>query len=382
MDREQEFRQRYRRIPRVKRTVPRAVLVTDEDGKTTRNPDGSLAVDYEEQSVAEFRADQIRRMGKHAGTIAANEEIALYGRRRGKLGRPQQLIVRDAADMFIKSKTLTPDSVRTYRQYLQRTPIADLDVADVTRELIQDIVDEYVDDGHDWSAHHFAMYARAFFDWALDEEWVREVPKIKVPKHPKSQRKPLADWEVDGLAKAAKGREWWKVRANALLYTLLSTGCRRKDIIQLEYLTWDRDDRIWVARSKGDKSRYVIVESAARSAIVRYAQAPDTVVDDHGDMRKMQRGDQIFRADDGKATTVHGVRDILDDLAAEAGLKGITPHRLRHTFATAHAVVYGNLQTLAYLLGHEDIQMSHHYSKLAASITKRGNTVLEQLGLA
>lgn len=167
--------------------------------------------------------------------------------------------------------------------------------------------------------------------------------------------------EVGALLDAARAAEGWRgVRLLALLETLYATGLRVSELVGLRLSSLSRDGRIVTVRGKGGKERLVPLGDAARQAI-------DAWLPLRAGMLKEQ-GKAVPWLFPSRATAGHVTRDgfakQLRGLAVAAGLDPVrvSPHVLRHAFAT-HLLANGaDLRSVQQMLGHSDISTTQIYT--------------------
>jgi integrase/recombinase XerD len=150
-----------------------------------------------------------------------------------------------------------------------------------------------------------------------------------------------------------------RLRMLALLELLYASGMRVSELVSLPANVLARDGQFLMIRGKGSKERLVPLSSRARAAMERYAQARDAAQDGS------EGGKWLFPADSESGHLARQVfaRD-LKLLAARAGLRAstISPHVLRHAFAS-HLLENGaDLRVVQELLGHADISTTQIYT--------------------
>jgi len=142
-------------------------------------------------------------------------------------------------------------------------------------------------------------------------------------------------------------------RLKALVVLLLSTGIRRSEAVGITLDDLDLENRQLLIRGKGNKERVVPLTEEAVEAIRDYLQ-----------QRKPTKSNHLFVSTNG-GHRIHGrvINKLLDRVLHSAGLadQGITPHKLRHTFAT-HLIRNGvDIRTVQELLGHSDLETTAKY---------------------
>ncbi|MBB4264540.1 site-specific tyrosine recombinase XerD [Roseospira visakhapatnamensis] len=177
--------------------------------------------------------------------------------------------------------------------------------------------------------------------------------------------KTLEESEVERLLEAARAWEGpHGLRASALLELAYAAGLRVSELVALPLAAVARDPEVLLVRGKGDKERVVPIGEAARMAVRAYLPARETFLARAGSARRAgQRWLFPSRAAAGHLTR-DGVTKMLAELAARAGLPPgrVSPHVLRHAFAT-HLLAHGaDLRGVQAMLGHADISTTQIYT--------------------
>jgi integrase/recombinase XerD len=208
---------------------------------------------------------------------------------------------------------------------------------------------------------------RSFYRHLRRQDLVTDDPTVYLRAPKQSRRLPqvLSRDEVAQLLEAPRGTEPPALRDRALLELMYACGLRASEAIGLEVGDVDLETGVLRARGKGAKERLVPVGSAASRALVAYL----------GRGRPRLAGDRmeatLFLNHRGGRLTRQGLYKIVQRHARTAGLDGkMSPHTLRHTFAT-HLLAGGcDLRSLQEMLGHADIATTQVYTHLSAERLK------------
>jgi integrase/recombinase XerD len=191
---------------------------------------------------------------------------------------------------------------------------------------------------------------------------------LEGPKRSRPLPKVLTIGDVDRLiatarraAEAAEASASEQLRARrlyCLLELLYATGLRISELVALPASAARRNERLLIVRGKGGKERMVPLNEASRSAMRAYASLL-------GETRDQAPSKWLFPSfgEDGHLTRQHAARE-LKSLAATAGLRAaqVSPHVLRHAFAS-HLLHNGaDLRVVQTLLGHADISTTQIYT--------------------
>jgi integrase/recombinase XerD len=188
---------------------------------------------------------------------------------------------------------------------------------------------------------------------------------LRAPKESRKLPQVLSRDEVAELLRQPRGTEPAALRDRALLETMYACGLRASEAIGLEVGDVDLEAGILRARGKGAKERLVPVGSAAAAALTAYLQrGRPRLVGERWEAR-------LFLNQRGGGLTRQGLYKIVQRHAASAGLAAkMSPHTLRHTFAT-HLLAGGcDLRSLQEMLGHADIATTQLYTHLSAERLK------------
>lgn len=183
---------------------------------------------------------------------------------------------------------------------------------------------------------------------------------IDSPKRGRALPKIMGEAEVEALLDAAARREGPDgARICALLEVLYSTGLRVSELVGLPLVALGRDPRFMVVRGKGGKERMVPVGEKAEAALARYRETRGHF------LRGGRESKWLFPSRGaGGHITRQRFAQILKELAVEAKLDPakLSPHVLRHAFAT-HLLNRGaDLRSVQRLLGHADISTTQIYT--------------------
>ena len=189
------------------------------------------------------------------------------------------------------------------------------------------------------------------------------------PKLGRPLPKVLTEAEVDALLAAARQDRGPKgLRLQALIELLYATGLRVSELIALPLAAAARDPQVLIVRGKGDKERMVPLSAPARAAVLAYLAVRPRFLPAGGQSR------WLFPSRGGSGhLTRHRVGQLLKALAAAAGLSPakVSPHVLRHAFAS-HLLDHGaDLRSVQRMLGHADISTTQIYTHVLNERLKR-----------
>lgn len=203
---------------------------------------------------------------------------------------------------------------------------------------------------------------RQFFRFLLGEGWRDEDPtaQLESPRQGRRLPKVLSEAEVDRLLAAARAKQGPEgVRLVALLELLYATGLRVSELVGLPYSAVAREPEMLLVRGKGGRERLVPIGAAARAALADYKAVRLLFLKRPADERWLFPSRSA-----GGHLTRHRLAQLLKELAAEAALEPgkVSPHVLRHAFAS-HLLARGaDLRAVQQMLGHADIATTQIYT--------------------
>jgi len=205
---------------------------------------------------------------------------------------------------------------------------------------------------------------RSFFKFLTRESYIKVNPILMLssPKLDKHLPSFLTEDEVTRLIESAFAKDKDDLlgpRDRAILEAFYSSGLRISELVGLDVDDIDFISGILKVRGKGKKERIVPVGEAALSAIKKYLD------------RKKKPTQAVFLNKNNKRLTTRGVRGIVDKHIHSVGIRqGVSPHTLRHSFAT-HLLNRGaDLRTVQELLGHANLSTTQIYTHLTTDKLK------------
>lgn len=207
---------------------------------------------------------------------------------------------------------------------------------------------------------------RQFYRFALGEGWRADDPsrRLDAPKQGRSLPKTLSRDEIEALLTAAGAADSTAgLRLIALVEMAYASGLRVSELLALRVEAVRRDPAYLIVRGKGGKERLAPLNSAAREAIKVWLDARDAA-------RKPNAPDSVWLfPSHGKSghLTPRRFAQLLDQAAVTAGIDParVSPHVLRHAFATHLLEGGADLRVVQTLLGHADISTTQIYTHVA-----------------
>ncbi len=201
-----------------------------------------------------------------------------------------------------------------------------------------------------------------FFQYLIYDDAITENPSelLEAPRLSRKLPEPLSIEEIDAMIAAIDDTQKQGIRNRAILETLYSCGLRVSELVTLRISDLNFDEDYITVVGKGNKERIVPIGQKAQEYIIEYIEKDRSLMHVHLDFR-----DTLFLNNRGKGLSRTMVFYIIKDLAKLADIqKNISPHTLRHSFAT-HLIEGGaNLRAVQEMLGHESITTTEIYTHL------------------
>ena len=204
---------------------------------------------------------------------------------------------------------------------------------------------------------------KSFFAYMMAHDLLDADPSegLSSPKVGRALPSPLGEEEVEALLNQPRGNPAPEaMRASAMLELLYATGMRVSELVSLGVADVNLDEGYVRCRGKGYKERIIPVYPEAVRALRDY------IDDARPKLRRRRDEPALFLNRRGNRLTRQGFWLLLKSLAAEAGIThSITPHTLRHSFATHLLRGGAALRHVQELLGHSSISTTQIYTRLA-----------------
>jgi integrase/recombinase XerD len=203
---------------------------------------------------------------------------------------------------------------------------------------------------------------RRFYQLALRQHQVAADPCLKLPtaKQPTRMVHTLTEAQVEALLEAPDVNTPLGLRERTMLELMYASGLRVSELVDLKIVELSLNDGVLRITGKGAKTRLVPFGAPARAWIERY------VKEARGIILNGQQDDALFVTGRGGPMTRQMFWILVKKHAARAGITGpLSPHTLRHAFAT-HLLNHGaDLRVVQLLLGHADISTTQIYTHVA-----------------
>jgi integrase/recombinase XerD len=218
------------------------------------------------------------------------------------------------------------------------------------------------------SAARLLSSLKRYYRHALREGGIKTDPTLDIdaPKLPRSLPKSLTEQDVEGLLAAPAVTTPFGLRDRAMLEMLYASGLRVSELVTLKVAQVSLDMGVVRVLGKGAKERLVPLGEEALSWVTRYLRDSRP-----GILGKRQATD-LFVTSRGAAMTRQSFWHIIKRYASQAGIRSaVSPHTMRHAFAT-HLLNHGaDLRVVQLLLGHADISTTQIYTHVARERLKQ-----------
>ncbi len=190
------------------------------------------------------------------------------------------------------------------------------------------------------------------------------VEDIKIAKKAKKLPTVLSKDEVRALIKATKPK-----RDRLIVEFLYSSGCRVSEVVKLQTENLNYKERIGAVKGgKGNKDRTIILSKEWVKRVKKYID------------RKKVKTPFVFSKKNGKPLSTDTVQRIVKEAAEKAGIqKRVTPHSLRHSYATHLLEAGENIRNIQVLLGHAGLNTTQIYLKVSVESLKKVKSPLDGL---
>lgn len=204
---------------------------------------------------------------------------------------------------------------------------------------------------------------RDLYRWLVEEGVTTEdaAAAIVSPKRAKTLPRTLTEDEAERLLEACDGRDARDVRDRAFLELLYATGARISEVLKLDVRDVDLNQGQVRLEGKGSKTRIVPIYDLAAERVRSYVLEARPGLAEKGNTRE----EALFISTRGNRMSADALRTVFERRAVAAGIdRPVTPHAMRHTFATELLSGGADLRSVQTLLGHADLSTTQIYTHL------------------
>lgn len=202
---------------------------------------------------------------------------------------------------------------------------------------------------------------RSFYRFLLREGSIQKNPAddIRSPKLPKPLPRVLAKDDAGALMEFPEGRSALSLRDRALLETLYSTGARVSEAVGINVGDLDETEGLVHLRGKGRKERVIPIGDVATRAIRAYRQSLKS------ELLERRLAAPLFLNHRGGRLTTRSVARIVARYSSRLAGGAVSPHALRHSYATHLLDEGADLRSIQEMLGHASLSTTQKYTHLA-----------------
>jgi len=216
------------------------------------------------------------------------------------------------------------------------------------------------------SIHRALVALRGFFRFLLLEGHLEEDPleDVSFPFFPKKLPNPLTLEQTKELIEKPDSSTPIGLRDSALLELMYGTGIRVSEASDLRLEALQLELGFILVKGKGEKERIVPIGEIAKEKLLRYLS------EGRPKLLKNQTSPYVFLNPQGRKLSRQGIWKIIKKYALLCGIRDISPHTLRHTFATHMLQGGADLRVVQILLGHADISTTQVYTSVTIDYLK------------
>jgi site-specific recombinase XerD len=274
----------------------------------------------------------------------------------------EQSLYLDSFRRALRAQNKSPRTLETYSESVSQLgrflaekgmPTAP---ADIRREHVEAFIEDLLARLKPATANNRYRGLQSYFKWLAEEGEIKESPmkRMKPPRVPEEAAPVLSEKQLKALLDACKGNAFDQRRDLALVSLLIDTGLRRDEAARLTLADVDFENDVAHVLGKGGRRRAVAFGARAARDLDRYLRARQT-------HPEAGRCDALWLGKHGPMTG-SGVYQIVRERAEQAGLSGVHPHLLRHSFAHAWLASGGQETDLMRLAGWRSRAMLTRYA--------------------
>lgn len=196
---------------------------------------------------------------------------------------------------------------------------------------------------------------RVFMNWLYDESYIPNnvVKRYKLPKAPKKVIEILSVEEIERVYKSLNDNTEFGLRNKCIISLMLDSGLRRDEAITLQIGSVHFTQNIIKVTGKGEKDRIVPMGLYTKKLLFKYMNG----------YRPMPEypSNNVFLSQEKTPVSTDVIKMLFYRLKKKTNIQRLTPHLLRHTFATRYLINGGDAFSLQLILGHTSLEMTRKY---------------------
>ncbi|MHB1074787.1 site-specific tyrosine recombinase XerD [Thiobacillus sp.] len=257
--------------------------------------------------------------------------------------------------------------LKTFAAWLEKERARSLDTV-VSGDLEAYLAWRFAHRSQPSSAARYSSALKRFYRYLLRENLIASDPTLNLdrPKLPRALPKTLTETDVERLLNSADSDTALGLRDRAMLETLYATGLRVSELVGLKLTALNLNDGVLRVTGKGNKDRLVPLGEESVQWLRRY------MAEARPQLLEKRLSDAVFVTARGEGMTRQAFWHLIKRRALAAGIiRPLSPHTLRHAFAT-HLLNHGaDLRVVQMLLGHSDISTTQIYTHVARERLKQ-----------
>ena len=272
-------------------------------------------------------------------------------------------ITRSFIDYLYVEKGLSQNSVKSYQSDLLHFMEWSVQALKIPAKLTtsQDI-NKYIkylfdQDFKSSSVNRKISSIKAYFIFLKKKKYIDDIPTedIPIPKQNKNLPNSMSEKDVETLLSCINSKKDIEIRDRAMVELLYATGVRVSELINIKFSNIDMNRNVVRVLGKGSKERLIPFGDQAHDSITKYLQ-----------IRGKSQSKELFLSNRGKILSRVSFWNRVKVYLIRCNLKSnISPHTLRHAFAT-HLLNRGaDLRSVQMLLGHSDLSTTQIYTHIA-----------------
>ncbi|MAG38053.1 integrase [Candidatus Pacearchaeota archaeon] len=261
----------------------------------------------------------------------------------------------------LKLRGFSPLTVRNYSFFVDK--FLKMTDKEIMEELVEDDAKLYLGKLIEDKSKNTIMLAAASLKFFYQEILEKEFSKVKVPKKDRLLPEVLSKDEVRNMIESADNR-----KSRLIISMLYSSGLRVSELVNLKVDSLDFSENIgWVRKGKGNKDRMFTLSA-------KLGEELKSFIEEKNDKEKIY----LFSKD--KPLTTRNIQKIIKGTRERAGInKKVTPHTLRHSFAT-HLLEDGtDIRMIQTLLGHSNLNTTQMYAHVSSEQIKKVENPLDKI---
>jgi len=258
------------------------------------------------------------------------------------------------------------NDLKDFRNFLSREDFGSLTT--VSRRIAKFYISDLSSRYNPSSIGRKISTLRSFYHFLIEEELMETHPflEVKPPKRKKKLPGFVYEEELEALFQSIDQSSAKGQRDYLLLHVLYDSGLRVSELCDMRTKDIDMEKRLLFVRGKGNKDRLVPLGTPLIEQLRTY------LISTRKNLMKKEKHNYVFTNLRGGPITTRGVHHILNSIIKEAGSQTqLTPHTLRHTFASHLLSKGADLRSVQEMLGHAHISSTQIYTSISNEDLKK-----------